>query len=407
VAHCSDNTCSQSNPSTLSDFRPISVTPILSRILEKYVVRCWLRPAINVQQLADQFGFRPTGSTTCALVYFMHYVTQMLETSSYVRCLLIDFSKAFDVVDHAVLVGKLSCLPLPPCIRNWLISFLSGRNHTTKTSAGESTPAAINRSIVQGSGLGPTLYLILESDLKPKSSINKIFKYADDTNLLVPELTDVDLCDEFMAVQNWAQTNKMIINMAKTKELVFRRPNPRLTLDACVITGVERVCEAKLLGVIFKNNLKTDSHVSYVLRMCSQRLYLLKQLRDQGLSIKQLDIVFQSIIIARIAYAAPAWSGFVSKEQEGKIDAFLRHSFRCAVSQQLFTFRQITEKADHTLFSSIINPTHCLHQLLPPTRITHYMQLRDRGHPYTLPTCVLQLHKNSFINRCLFEYIDL
>jgi len=139
------------------------------------------------------------------------------------------------VVDHAVLVGKLSCLPLPPCILNWLISFLSGRNHTTKTSAGESTPAAINHSIVQGSWLGPTLYLILESDLKPKSSINKIFKYADDTNLLVPELTDVDLCDEFMDVQNWAQTNKMIINMVKTKELVFRRPNPRLTLDACVL----------------------------------------------------------------------------------------------------------------------------------------------------------------------------
>jgi len=71
-------------------------------------------------------------------------------------------------------------------ILNWLISFLTGRNHTTKTSVGESTPAFINRSIVQGSGLGPTLYLILECDLKPKSSINKIFKYADDTNLLVP-----------------------------------------------------------------------------------------------------------------------------------------------------------------------------------------------------------------------------
>ena len=81
------------NPSTLSDFRPISVTPILSRILERYVVSHWLRPAISVEQLADQFGFRPTGSTTCALVYFMHYVTKMLETSSYVRCLLIDFSK--------------------------------------------------------------------------------------------------------------------------------------------------------------------------------------------------------------------------------------------------------------------------------------------------------------------------
>ena len=73
------------------------------------------------------------------------------------RCLLIDFSKAFDVVDHGVLVAKRSCLPLPSSILNWLISFLFDRYHTTKTSAGESTPTGINRSIVQGSDPGPTL----------------------------------------------------------------------------------------------------------------------------------------------------------------------------------------------------------------------------------------------------------
>jgi hypothetical protein len=75
------------NPVSLSDFRPISVTPILSRIIEKFIVNHWLRPAINPPDIADQFGFRPTGSTTCALVYFMHHVTRMLETNSFVRCL--------------------------------------------------------------------------------------------------------------------------------------------------------------------------------------------------------------------------------------------------------------------------------------------------------------------------------
>ena len=91
-----------SNPGTLSDFRPISITPILSRIIEKLVVSRWLRPAITPDLMSDQFAFCPTGSTTCALVYFMHHVTRMLETNAYVRCLLIDFSKAFDVVDHVI-----------------------------------------------------------------------------------------------------------------------------------------------------------------------------------------------------------------------------------------------------------------------------------------------------------------
>ena len=89
----------------------------------------------------------------------------------------------------------------------------------------------INRSIVQGSGLGPTFYIILESDLKPKSDrINKIFKYADDTNLLVPELTDVQLSDEFRAIQEWAVTNKMIVNLQKTKEIVLSGPIRTLLL---------------------------------------------------------------------------------------------------------------------------------------------------------------------------------
>ena len=103
------------NPVTISDFRPISVTPILSRVIEKLVVSRWLRPAINTICIADQFGFRSTGSTTCALVYFMHHVglTRMLETNAFVRCLLIDFSKAFDTVDHAILLEKVSKLPLP------------------------------------------------------------------------------------------------------------------------------------------------------------------------------------------------------------------------------------------------------------------------------------------------------
>jgi len=88
----------------------------------------------------------------------------------------------------------------------------------------------------------------------------------------------------------------MIINMAKTKELVFRSPNPRLTLDVCVITGVERVCEAKLLGLIFKDNLKIDSHISYVLKLCSQRLYLLKQLLTKAFLVNSWILSFSLLL---------------------------------------------------------------------------------------------------------------
>jgi len=75
--------------------------------------------------LRDQYAFKPTGSTTAALTYFMHQVTSLLEKNNYVRCLLIDFSKASDKVDHIILVQKLKALDLPVYVVNWICSFLT------------------------------------------------------------------------------------------------------------------------------------------------------------------------------------------------------------------------------------------------------------------------------------------
>ena len=139
----------------------------------------------------------------------------------------------------------------------------------------------------------------MEGDLKSKSIFNVNFKYADDTNLLVPQHTDVPLNDEFDAIKLWAINNKMIINITKTKELVFRRPNPGLQLDDLShVHCIGQVTEAKLLGIIFKDNLRFDLHVNSILKQCSQRSFLMKQLRCQGLSNKQLDTVFDAIIIS-------------------------------------------------------------------------------------------------------------
>ena len=78
--------------------------------------------------LRDQYAFKPTGSTTASLAYFMHQVTRLLEENNYVRCLLIDFSEAFAKVDHIVLVQKLKTLHLPAFVIDWICSFLTGRS---------------------------------------------------------------------------------------------------------------------------------------------------------------------------------------------------------------------------------------------------------------------------------------
>jgi len=82
-------------------------------------------------------------------------------------------------------------------------------------------PKPINRGIAQGSGLGPTLYIIMESDFKALSNSNLLFKYANDTTLLVPEITDVDINDKFSNVLKLATDNRMIVNLCKTKKLFY------------------------------------------------------------------------------------------------------------------------------------------------------------------------------------------
>ena len=207
--------------SGMSDLLPISVTPILSRMVERLIVKDHIFPAITPAKLYDQFGFKPTDSTTAALVDITNTISIMLETNKYVRCLLIDFSKAFDSVDHLIVINKLNALNIVDNIIHWVVSFLTDRNKFVKVGERWSFTKTINRSIVQ------TLFSISIIDLQPIGSSNRITKYADDCSLMVPEKCDVDMLDEFQHVLNWTFANKLTINMCKTKELVFHRSNAR------------------------------------------------------------------------------------------------------------------------------------------------------------------------------------
>ena len=130
----------------------------LSNATKSNTVQLWslLKTTNNVSpvNLYGQYGFNPTGSSTAALVDFTYTVTVMLETNKYVRCLLIDFSKAFDSVDYAIIVKKLVDRGLDQNVIDWVVSFLSDRQQYRKVGHKTSGTRIINRSVVQGSGVG-------------------------------------------------------------------------------------------------------------------------------------------------------------------------------------------------------------------------------------------------------------
>ena len=394
-------------PQTVNELRPISVTSILSRLTERLIVRHYLIPAFPPGYLDDQFAFRPTGSTTAALAYTLHYVTRFLEDNKFVRVLLIDYSKAFDSVNHEILLNKLTALPLPQFVINWIANYLTGRTQAVCSQRQMSKVLHISQSIVQGSGLGPYLYLIMASDLKTLSKMNKLCKYADDKTLISPSNSDISFEDEFRHILQWSKDNKLRLNFSKTQEIVFKRPGPgsRMLNLPPPLENIERVNSVKLLGCVLTDGLTGAKHVDFILNIVNQRLYLLNYFKAHGMNIHGLTLVFDAIVVSRIMYAMQAVSFLVNQADIVRINAVFKKAHRWGLTTKLLRFENLATQADAKLFRALKNKDHCLHQLLPDKRTNYSLNLRKRGHDYCLPELQTELHKSSFINRCLFKFV--
>ena len=388
-----------------ADFRPISVTSIFSRLTEKLVVRDFLLPCITPQFFSDQYAFKPTGSTTCALIDLTYNIQMMLEKCKYVRCVFIDFSKAFDVVDHRILLEKLLILNVPNFVVSWIKSFLTSRTHSTKFNGQLSASATINRSIVQGSGLGPILFIMFAYDLITLDDVNYLLKYADDVTLLNPENSTTSAEDEMANIINWANQNKMFINMIKTKEMVFHRPNPRHTVFPNELVQIQRVHTFKLLGVYLKPDLNFNEHVSHMVTQCNQRLYLLAQLKKQGLGINQSDLILQAIILSRIRYALPMYYRFLTTDMINRINAIFQKAKKWNLTNTVYTIIDIAEEMQINLFQLSKRSNHCLNHLyIVKTHDQDRVTLRPRGHKYELPLFKYDFTAKSFVVNSLFKF---
>ena len=190
----------------------------------------------------------------------------------------------------SILNNKLKSLNISDNIIQWVVSFLTDRIQFVKIGEMWSFTRVINHSIVQDFGIAPTLFVKCTCiiDLKPIGSTNYITKYADDTSLLVHEKCDIDINLQFQNVLSWASKNKLMINISKTKELVFYRPNPSNFVSPVELRGFESVRSAKLLGVVFQEDLGMKSHINCLVQIYNQRTYFITWLNQLGLLQEQL-----------------------------------------------------------------------------------------------------------------------
>jgi hypothetical protein len=304
----------------------------------------------------------------------------------YVRCLLIDYSKAFDSVNHFVLIDELATIGLPRVMFKWISDFLSGRSQSVKMGVLQSAFLDITQSIVQGSGIGPSLFIALVRRLKTLSELNRMFKYADDTTLLAPQHTDCSLEDEFSNVKTWSQTKKLKINVKKTKEIIFyKTKQAKKKYNIGRMDDIERIESTTLLGVIFNENLSWSPYINQVLSQISQRFYLLTQLKCMSLNKLSLDQVFTALIISRISYALQAFSGNLLSSDIDRIDAMFRKAHRWGLTTKVHRFSEIAADCDKCLVKKIKKVDHCLHPLVPKLKINNRYLQRNNNNIYIRP----------------------
>src|SRR5208282_4121672 len=274
-------------------------------------------------------------------------------------------------------------------------SFLYGRTQSTRLNGFTSNALPITRSIVQGSGFGPVLYIIYASDLKTLCESNKLLLYADDNKLLVPQTSLVCIADELKNIKYWAFINKLIISLIKTIQLIFRRPNINLDLLSLCLPDIKLVECIKLLGIYVSSTFNQSEQVNSITLAANQRLYLLKTLKLNGMNSKQLDCIFHAVVMSKIIYAIEAWAGI--------IDKMFKKAKRWGLTTQLFNFKDVKDERCNYLFKKVCkNPNHCLFHLLPPLR-PMIARLRPRKHDHQIPSYSTALHGKSILTHSLVK----
>jgi hypothetical protein len=393
------------NPLGVTDFRPISVTSILSRKLEHIIVNKHIYPAMLDPPpeliFSDQYAFRPTGSATAALIAVIDTVTELLRSGSVVVLISLDFSKAFDRIRHKTLLDKFDKLDIDDNIYAWLCSYFEDREHSTKFQDQVSNTRTINASVVQGSSIGPGSFSVAASDLKAKNTCFRMFKFADDVDLVTTLEHYSMIQDELEWITTWADANNLILNKAKTKEIIFHRG--RSAQLPPPTEGIERVDSLRMLGVVMQSSLSMTVHVDGLMVECSNKMYAMNLLRAHGLNKEALQEVFRSKILTKIMYAAPAWSGLANQNDVNRIDSFLRRSRKFGFyADDGPMFSELCCSADRNLFNNIEkNTNHVLYKFLPPHKITGH-NLRKRKHNYSLP----QKDDRNFIQRMLYRDLN-
>ena len=295
-----------------SNYRPISIVPIMTKIVERVVQRqLFDYMSRNHLLSSSQHGFRPRHSIETALLSVTNRIFSNMDRGHVSLLCLIDLSKCFDVIPHSQLLNKLQLYNIDPA---WFSTYLSGHSQSVSISTPSgsrevSGPLPNTMGVFQGSALGPLLFTIFANDLSLHAPEVHVIQYADDTQILISDIKQnipslIQRMETTLgSLSSWFHAHGHKLNASKTEVLLGTKQNTRSLPPISVWIGGETVQgsrTAKNLGVIFDRHLSWDAHVSDV-HKCIGILIGLRHLRHY-LPRRALLAIVQSLVISRVRY---------------------------------------------------------------------------------------------------------
>lgn len=398
------------SPATVENLRPISLTSVFIKTFESFITK-WVLQDIDKVLDPNQYGSRKGRSSVHYLISMIDSILSDAETPKTIQTVLLtDFSKAFDRIDHSLLIRKLLTCGVRTSILPWICSFLNDRTQCVRYRGVTSCWEKIASGVPQGTKLGPVLFLVYVNDAM-QFFLNR-WKYVDDLTLKESRLfsEQSSMQTAINQLDTWSSENCMSLNEDKCKLICISfmkdpPPSPVILLNGKAIEYTEDAC---ILGVWISADMKWGKHVTTIIKKASSRLFWLKKLKRSGVCTEDLCAIYLLYVRPVIEYAVPVWHAGLTTLQSQQLERIQKRALRIILGNNytsyadalstcnLCTLKARRESLCLKFAKSLMNsPT--FRPWLPPTRNTvHNMDLKG-GSQLSLPFIRSDRYRNSAI----------